>query len=44
MNFHYANLIKSMKKRVKQVKVEVKENNFLAFDTSNMGFSHPKNT
>ena len=44
MNFHYANLMKSMKNRVKQVKVEGQENNFLALETSNMGFSHPKNT
>ena len=44
MNFHYANLMKSMKKRVKQVKVEGQENNFLALETSNMGFSHHKNT
>ena len=44
MNFHYANLMKSMKKRVKQVKVEGQENNFLALETSNTGFSHPKNT
>ena len=40
MNFHYANLMKSKKKRVKQVKVEGQENTFLA---SNIGFSHPKN-
>ena len=44
MNFHYANLMESMKKRVKQVKVEGQENNFLPLETSNMGFSHPKNT
>ena len=43
MNFHYANLMESMKKRVKQVKVEGQENNFLAFNTSNIGFSDPKN-
>ena len=44
MNFHYANLMKSMKKRVKQVKVEGQENNFMALETSNMAFSHPNNT
>ena len=44
MNFHYANLMKSMKKKVKQVKVEGQENTFLALETSNMGFFHPKNT
>ena len=44
MNFYYANLMKSMKKRVKQVKVEGQENNFWLLETSNMGFSHPKNT
>ena len=43
-NFYYANLMKSMKKRVKKVKAEGQENNFLALETSNMGFSHPKNT
>ena len=44
MNFHYANLMKSMKKRVKQVKVEDQKNNFLPLETSNMGFSQPKDT
>ena len=36
MNFHYANLMKSMKKRVKQVKVKGQENKFLALETSNI--------
>ena len=44
MNFHYADLMESMKKRVKQVKVEGQENNFLALETSNMGFSQHKST
>ena len=44
MNFHYANLMKSMKKRVKQVKVEGQKNKVLALETSSMDFSHPKNT
>ena len=44
MNFHYVNLMKSMKKRAKQVKEEGQENNFLALETSYMGFSLPKNT
>ena len=44
MNSYYANLIKSMKKRVKQVKVEGQKNNVLALETSSMDFSNPKNT
>ena len=44
MNFYYANLMKSKKKSVKQVKVEGQESNFLALETSNIGFNHPKNT
>ena len=40
----FTNLTKSMDWRVKQVKVEGQENNSLALETSNMGFSHPKNT
>ena len=44
MNFYYTNLMKSMEKRVKQGKVEGQKNNFLALETSNIGFSHPKNT
>ena len=42
MNLNYANLMKSMKKKVKQAKVE--ENNFLALETTSIGFYHPKNT
>ena len=44
MNFYYANLMKSVKKRVKQIKVKGQENNFLALETSNMGFSQHKST
>ena len=44
MNFPYANLMKSMEKRVKQGKVEGHENNFVASETSNMDIYHPKNT
>ena len=44
MNFYYANLMKSVEKRLKEVKVEGQESNFLALETSNIGFSNPKNT